>query len=130
MKRVVYYQRRLTASEQRMLSAFGKEKAFKNRVEVKGKPEYGGIIFDLDYSPISRDNEQFMRMIHSMKNEEIDIIVTASKERLGDGDYDVYLACKIAEDNGIEIVFRDENCNSKDVIKEYEEQNQINEMNL
>lgn len=130
MKRVVYYQRRLTASEQRMLSAFGKEKAFENRVEVKDNPEYSGIIFDLDYSPISRDNEQFMRLINSIKSDGIDKIVTASKERLGDGDYDIYLACKIAEDNGIEIVFREEVINSKQVIKEYEEQNQISEINL
>ena len=65
--------------------------------------------------------EQFKKMLESMKECDAKTIIVIDKEHLSEDEQEVYHMCKLAEDEGIEIQFVKDKINSKDIIKEYEE---------
>ena len=65
--------------------------------------------------------EQFKKMLESMKDCDAKTIIVIDKEHLSEDAHKVYRMCKLAENDGIEIQFVKDKTNSKDIIKEYEE---------
>lgn len=69
----------------------------------------------------NQDLKEFKSMLQIIKHDDIKTVVMLDRERIDDDDNSVYLMCKLAEENGIEVQFINEKVTSKDIIKEFEE---------
>lgn len=69
----------------------------------------------------NQDLKEFKSMIQIIKHDDLKTVIMLDRERIDDDDNRVYLMCKLAEENGIEIQFINEKITSKDIIKEFEE---------
>lgn len=69
----------------------------------------------------NQDLKEFKSMLQIIKHDDLKTVIMLDRERIDDDDNKVYLMCKLAEENGIEIQFINEKITSKDIIKEFEE---------
>lgn len=69
----------------------------------------------------NQDLKGFKSMLQIIKHDDLKTVIMLDRERIDDDDNRVYLMCKLAEENGIEIQFINEKITSKDIIKEFEE---------
>lgn len=69
----------------------------------------------------NQDLKEFKSMLQIIKHDDLKTVIMLDRERIDDDDNRVYLMCKLAEENGIEIQFINEKITSKDIIKEFEE---------
>lgn len=69
----------------------------------------------------NQDLKEFKSMLQITKHDDLKTVIMLDRERIDDDDNKVYLMCKLAEENGIEIQFINEKITSKDIIKEFEE---------
>lgn len=79
----------------------------------------------------NQELKEFKSMLQIIKHDDVKTVIVLDRERIDDDDNRVYLMCKLAEENGIEVQFINEKITSKDIIKEFEEKNMTGiEMNL
>lgn len=69
----------------------------------------------------NHDLKEFKTMLQIIKQDDLKTVIMLDRDRIDDNDYKVYLMCKLAEENGVEVQFINEKITSKDIIKEYEE---------
>lgn len=130
-KKAVYYR---TTSGRRRGSRVAPEEfeAMREKcIKVFSNSASGVITIETSNSNFESEIKRFEKMLKSMKKYGTETLLMTDKERISDNNDEVYLICKLAEDNGIEIQFVKDKLSSKDIIVEFEENNMTGmDMNL